>query len=91
MVHTPHRVEWGRRGGIKSDEQMMNMSNSKALLHVSPLSRVSPHTEDQSFGTHTYSGPILYVATYLCTREGSVSCMKNHLNGKLSLYSEELL
>ena len=64
MVHTPHRAEWGRGGGggggIKSDEQMRNMSNSKALLHVSPLTTVSPHTEDQSFGdTHVkWANPI---------------------------------
>ena len=29
-------VKWG---GIKSDEQMSNTTNRKALLHVSPLTR----------------------------------------------------
>ena len=52
------------------------------------------HIEDQSFGTWcTYSGPILhvYVATYLCACEGSMTRMKNHSYGKLRLYREELL
>ena len=32
---------------------MRNVSNRKALLHVSPLTRVSSYTEDQFFGnTH---------------------------------------
>ena len=35
-----HIAEWGRGGGdIKSDEQMSNTTNRKALLHVSPLIR----------------------------------------------------